>query len=86
MKKKKKKKKKAPECSFEYVIVRSRILKRNARTDETVPEGSAVPSKSAKVREVRGHGGSDISERSVCVAQLETALLQQADLRKFDFH
>lgn len=54
------------------------------RTDETVPQGPAVPSESAKVREIRGHGRPDIPERGVRVAQLETTLLQQTDLRKFD--
>lgn len=57
----------------------------NARADETVPQGPAVPSEPAEIRESRRHGRSDLPERGVGVAQPEAALLQQIDLRKSVF-
>lgn len=54
----------------------------NARADKTVPQGPAVPSESAKIREIRRHGRPDLPERGVGVAQPEAALLRQINLRK----
>lgn len=58
-------------------------MPRNARADETIPQGSTVPSESTEIRENRRHCWSDLPERGVGVAQSEAALLQQTDLRKF---
>lgn len=56
--------------------------KENARADETVSQGPAVPSEPAEIRESRRHGRPDLLERGVGVAQSEAALLRQTDLRK----
>lgn len=61
---------------------RERKKKENARADETVPQGPAVSSEPAEIRESRRHGRPDLLERGVGVAQSEAALLRQTDLRK----
>lgn len=61
---------------------KEREKKENVRTDETVPQGPAVPSEPAEIRESRRHGRPDLLERGVGVAQPEAALLRQTDLRK----